>query len=300
MEYVNYLKQAKIYIVTDGTKHELDVSSLSVSQTYTEKTYSTKSLHTRNLVEASVIKKANPANFSFSLPVCAEDQNAFLVPLALTNTTFDLYIVTEANMIKVEHCVFSNCQFIISNRDVLQLSLEGEARRVTIPGLADVGQIPGTLKSPTGPLTYLRVNDFEAVIDLFPTTDLIYSVNAEFQSDISWTEYMTVHDGIAVFSDQNTIYPGNFVVQKHIFAGSIGRYLTRDNYSDALRWNVTSPMHIKAGETINGTFCGFDINLNSCAFTSRVSAGDIFTMSHDWRMNYNPANLLATIQYKTL
>ena len=64
MANYSFLKEAKVYIVYGTTKIQLDISSISFSQTFTEETRSVRTLHNQNNVfEGSVINTANPANF---------------------------------------------------------------------------------------------------------------------------------------------------------------------------------------------------------------------------------------------
>jgi hypothetical protein len=60
MPNYSFLKEAKVYIVYGTTKKQLDISSVSFSQTFTEETRSVKTLHNQNnMFEGSVINTAN-------------------------------------------------------------------------------------------------------------------------------------------------------------------------------------------------------------------------------------------------
>ena len=73
MPSYNFLKEAEVFVVYSGSKHQIDVSSISFSQTFTEKSYSVKTLHNnKNLFDSSVINKANPADFELTFPLLKE------------------------------------------------------------------------------------------------------------------------------------------------------------------------------------------------------------------------------------
>ena len=74
MANYSFKKEAQVFIVSGGNRHKLDVSSINFSQTFAETSYPVKTLHAQtNVFEASVINRANPADFSFNLPALVED-----------------------------------------------------------------------------------------------------------------------------------------------------------------------------------------------------------------------------------
>ena len=69
MPTYNFKQEAEVYIVSGGT-HRIHVTDISFSQTFSEESHSVNTIHSPNdLFEASVINKANVANFSFSVPI---------------------------------------------------------------------------------------------------------------------------------------------------------------------------------------------------------------------------------------
>ena len=72
MPTYNFKQEAEVYVVSGGT-HRIHVTDISFGQTFSEESYSVNTIHSpNNLFEASVINKANPANFSFSVPAIVE------------------------------------------------------------------------------------------------------------------------------------------------------------------------------------------------------------------------------------
>jgi hypothetical protein len=113
------------------------------------------------------------------------------------------------------------------------------------------------------------------------------SINAELQNEIQWTPYTTVQGGIAATSRANAEYPENFTIGKKTFAGSIVRYLCDTNNSLVNDFDETATLRIKAGQTIGGSFFGFDFNMPACSFTNRSTVSDLFTQSYDWILTDN-------------
>ena len=70
MASYNFQKEVKVYVVYSNTKYSIDVSSIDFDQTFAEKSYNQRTLHyQKNLFEASIINKANPATFGFTMPL---------------------------------------------------------------------------------------------------------------------------------------------------------------------------------------------------------------------------------------
>ena len=130
MANYNLKQEAKVYLVFSGTTILLDVEpDINFSQTFTDKTYPQKTLHEQHkLHDASNIKKANPANFSFTVPALDETDFDILHRQLVdfktgTNTlnTFDLYIVfTNGTTYQIETCVITNGTFIIEKLENLR------------------------------------------------------------------------------------------------------------------------------------------------------------------------------------
>ena len=89
MANYSFLKEAKAYIVYGSTKLQLDMSSISFSQTFTEETHSVRTLHNQNNVfEGSAINTANPANFEMTVNLLIEDDLEILFQRLLEYNLF--------------------------------------------------------------------------------------------------------------------------------------------------------------------------------------------------------------------
>ena len=307
MATYNILKEAEVYIVYSGSRYRLDVTSdISFSQTFTDKTYPQKTLHEQHKMhEASNIKKANPANFEFTIP--ALTQNALDVVFNLlvdyktgTNTlnTFDLYIKLPNDVYKLEKCVITNGTFLIEKLENLKLAISGEASKLTRDAtLPTASTNPAVTVVAPGTRTYQQVNYLQLKADNTNLTEGIYKVSVELQNDIEWLKYETVNDALAVTTADNSMYPSDFTLKKRILSGSIGQYVLSNFNNDVQSWKTGVDMVIKAGESATQ---GFQFDLEKCTFTNRNSVADVFTQSYDWKMNDNVANLGDKIKFNAI
>ena len=307
MATYNILKEAEVYIVYSGSRYRLDVTSdISFSQTFTDKTYPQKTLHEQHKMhEASNIKKANPANFEFTIP--ALTQNALDVVFNLlvdyktgTNTlnTFDLYIKLPNDVYKLEKCVITNGTFLIEKLENLKLAISGEASKLTRDAtLPTASTNPAVTVVAPGTRTYQQVNYLQLKADNTNLTEGIYKVSVELQNDIEWLKYETVNDALAVTNSDNSMYPSDFTLKKRILSGSIGQYVLSNFNSDVQSWKTGVDMVIKAGESATQ---GFQFDLEKCTFTNRNSVSEVFTQSYDWKMNDNVANLGDKIKFNAI
>ena len=307
MATYNILKEAEVYIVYSGSRYRLDVTSdISFSQTFTDKTYPQKTLHEQHKMhEASNIKKANPANFEFTIP--ALTQNALDVVFNLlvdyktgTNTlnTFDLYIKLPNDVYKLEKCVITNGTFLIEKLENLKLAISGEASKLTRDAtLPTASTNPAVTVVAPGTRTYQQVNYLQLKADNTNLTEGIYKVSVELQNDIEWLKYETVNDALAVTTADNSMYPSDFTLKKRILSGSIGQYVLSNFNNDVQSWKTGVDMVIKAGESATQ---GFQFDLEKCTFTNRNSVSEVFTQSYDWKMNDNVANLGDKIKFNAI
>ena len=307
MATYNILKEAEVYIVYSGSRYRLDVTSdISFSQTFTDKTYPQKTLHEQHKMhEASNIKKANPANFEFTIP--ALTQNALDVVFNLlvdyktgTNTlnTFDLYIKLPNDVYKLEKCVITNGTFLIEKLENLKLAISGEASKLTRDAtLPTASTDPAVTVVAPGTRTYQQVNYLQLKADNTNLTEGIYQVSVELQNSIEWLRYETVNDALAVTNSDNSMYPSDFTLKKRILSGSIGQYVLSNFNSDVQSWKTGVDMVIKAGESATQ---GFQFDLEKCTFTNRNSVSEVFTQSYDWKMNDNVANLGDKIKFNAI
>ena len=291
MPNYSFLKEAKVYIVYGTTKKQLDISSVSFSQTFTEETRSVKTLHNQNnMFEGSVINTANPANFEITTNLLIEDASKIVFDRLTDTNSFDLYISTESDVFKLEKCVITNGTINIERLRPLSLSISGQASKL-IPG----SSVPSgmTLRTASSSRTYNLNKDLLVSLSGTDISDHLVSVSIELQNDIQWIPYKTVNTAAG------TRYPTQYTVNGKVLAGNITRYLNDDTESNSQSYGTNQSLRIKAGTNIGGLFKGIDFNSNNCSLTQRVEVGTVFTKSSDWRMVQNPASVSGVFTYFT-
>lgn len=294
MPTYNFKQEAQVYVVSGGNRHRIDVTDVSFSQTFSEESYPVKTLHAQNnLFEASVINKANVANFSFSVPALTQADYTILETLLLNASSFDLFVKTEADTFKLETAVITNGSFVIERSRPLSIEIQGEGGKLTRGAT-----LTGTLQSRSVTKNYVI-----PVLDItLNSTSLsnIVGVNMELQNEVEWTPYTTVGAGISATSAATSMFPSTFTLSKKILAGSITQYLTDSNTSNTLQWDTDASLAIKAGNGQSGaSFRGFSFGPATCSFTNRINTGNIFLQNYDWRLVQNPSSLATILKYET-
>ena len=281
---------------------KLEVSpDLSFGQTFTDRTTEVKTLHSQDFFEKSNIKKANPANFQFTIPVFKEDDIAVVHSRLLDCATFDLYISTQQDVFKLQKAVITNGTYEIERSTPLTLAVSGQASKLSKLGSrSSLTSLFSIVQSSTANRTYLMTTEVTNTLNSVDISTETVSINAELQNEIQWTPHTTVQGGIAATSRANAEYPENFTIGKKTFAGSIVRYLCDTNNSLVNDFDETATLRIKAGQTIGGSFFGFDFNMPACSFTNRSTVSDIFTQSYDWKLTDNSQALSTTITYNNI
>ena len=308
MPSYNFKKEAEVFVVYSGSKHRLDISSISFSQTFTEQSYSVKTLHNqKNLFDSSVINKANPANFEFTFPLLKEGDFTTIFNLLVnysgtTNKvrTFDLYISTELDVFKVETAVITNGSFVIERSRPLSLTVSGEASKLSYLGLKSAVTIPGSSVSRSATMSYMIRPELSVTLNSSILSN-IASVSMELQNNIDWNPYTTVHGALNTTSSANSMYPSNFTLKKRILGGTITTYITETKQSGGLAlqsWDSSAPILIKAGEGSGTAFRGVSLTGN-CSFTNRVGSDAVFLQNFDWRLTDNPTDLGNILTYTT-
>jgi len=291
-----------IYDHTTGANTTtLEVSpELTFGQTFTDTTTEVKTLHSQDFFEKSNIKKANPANFQFTIPVFKEDDIAVVHSRLLDCATFDLYISTQQDVFKLQKSVITNGTYEIERSTPLTLAVSGQASKLSKVGENSSYTVPGTVQSSTANRTYLMTTEITNTLNGSDISSETVSIAAELQNDIKWTPHTTVQGGISTTDRSNIQFPENFTIDKKTFSGSIVRYLCDTNNSLVNDFDETATLRIKAGQTIDGSFFGFDFNMPACSFTNRSSVAEVFTQSYDWTLTDNSQALSTTITYNNI
>ena len=295
-----FKKESSVYLVYQGLKYKLEVSpDLTFSQTFTEESSSVKTLHTQNFFERATIKKANPANFAFKIPVFKENDIEVVHDRLLDCNTFDLYISTTEEVFKLEKAVITNGTYEIEKSTPLSLSVSGEASELSRMGPPGSYTIPGTLQSITAGRTYLQSSEIEVSLNAVNISTEVYSLSVELQNEVSWNPNNTIHSSLNTTNATNIIYPLNFTVSKKILAGSVGRYITDSNDTFVQNFDESRSLVIKVGQRIGGTLYGFTFNMPTVSVTNRMTPSEVYTQNYDWRLTSNQA-LTTTITYNNI
>ena len=288
MPTYNFRQEAEVYVVSGGTTHRIHVTDISFGQTFSEESYPVNTIHSPNdLFEASVINKANVANFSFSVPAIVQSNYTILETLLLGASEFDLYIKTQADVYRLRQSVMTNGSFVIERSRPLSLEISGEASQLYkgVTGFTATSLI--TSKSYTIPIV-------DVTIDGGTLTDVV-NITMELQNDVQWIPYTTVNNAVS----STTMYPSGFKISKKILAGSITQYLTDGNSSNTNSFNTNASISIKAGNGLSGSFFrGFSLGPATCSYTNRIDIGNVFLQSYDWRVVEN-TTLSSILNYTT-
>ena len=298
MANYSFLKEAKAYIVYGTTKLQLDMSSISFSQTFTEETHSVRTLHNQNNVfKGSVINKANPANFEMTVNLLLEDDLEILFNRLIDVNSFDLYVSTADDVFKLQTCVITNGTINIERLRPLSLSISGEASKLLTGQATEFAAESITvLRTSASSRTYNLSPDLTVALGETDIHSHLVSMSIELQNEIDWLPWKTVNNALVA---GNTMYPTQFNLKGKILAGNITRYLNSDSKADAGIHGITQSLRIKAGTLISNIFYGIDLNTTNCSFTNRVGVGTAFTQNIDWRMVQNPTSLADVFKYET-
>jgi len=298
MATYNFKNDTKVYIIHNNVRYELDVTEeISFSQTFTDQTYPKRTLHNLNhFFEESNIKKANPANFEFTIPILLEDDLQIVHDLLIDNDTvgghslktFDLYIKSTDVVYVLKDCVITNGTYIIEKLENLKLGIQGQAAKLRRESFVPDALQGYTISSRSGTRNFQKIDHLTLTLGINDLRDSLYRVSVEVQNDIKWSPYETIDDSLNVSTAFNTMYPSNFTLEKRIVSGSISRYVTDANETDSQTWKHDQPIRIRAGHSSPK---GFDINLDSCTFTNRVTVEDVYSQTYDWKFNSNSGDL---------
>jgi hypothetical protein len=300
----NTKRGSKLYIVYNGLRYLLDIyPDLSFSQTFDETAVQVKTLHNQsNMFELASITKANPANFSFTIPLMKEADlkiaHQLLVDYDSTSKevvvkTCDIYVVSDSQTFKLEKCVFENGIYQISRNQIITLSLSGTAKKLS----EFTGALPGALQSRTSTRTYTAPYVLEVTLDNVVQSN-ITTISLEVQNKITWVEYPTLHKSLVVGDASGTIFPEAFVVGSRVLSGSLQQYLTDTNTANMNKWKTGSALRVRTGN--GGGDWILDVNIPSVVYTNRVEVGEFYLQNYDFRMTHNPTSLSSIINYITV
>lgn len=299
----SFLRESKLYIVYGGTRYRIYTSSaVSLNQTFAEDSYSVKTLHDQSkMFEGSTITKANPATFSFEVPLTIEKDESIIIDLLgdLTDgqlKKFDIYVVTTNSTFKLENAIITSAEMDFVPQNPFIVRLEGEGTKLSRAGDENFS-LPGSAQSESSTRTPLIVYPVITADSL--DMNNIISINFALQNDITWTKYTNLHSSLSVTNSSNAMFPSAYTVDKRIASGEIRQYQTDNNITQFDDFSTNTDLTIKAIEVgkATNTTPFFQLQLNPVMYTARLEVSEVFAQSYDFRSLDNTAIGTRITQY---
>jgi hypothetical protein len=306
----SFLKESKLYIEYGTKRYRIYTSSaISFSQTFAEDSYPVKTLHDQSkMFQGSTITKANPASFSFTVPLTAERDESVVMDLITGESTndivpsFTLWVQTGSSTFKMENCVISSAAIAFNPKKQFAAEVEGQGTKLirvgnesyAIPGTHpdsstqsewdDEGssQLPSSTRTPL--LVYPHVTlDSLSMSSILGATILI-------QNNISWLGYETLQQSLA----GNMMFPSAYTVTSRVVSGAITQYQTDNNNEQFETFSTNSAITITGKKASDNTDF-WKLILNPVMYTARMEPNNIYTQSYDYRSLDNGEELNAQI-----
>ena len=281
----SFLRESKLYIVYGENKYRIYTSSaITFNQTFAEESYSVKTLHDQSkMFEGSSITKANPASFSFDVPLTTEKDESIVLTLASDLSSnilnsFDMYVQTGSSTFKLEGAIITSASFDFIPQNQFTMRVEGEGTKLTRAGDEDF-TIPGSAQSESATRTPLLVYPTVTLNDgTSRNMDNILSVNLNIQNETEWTPYETLQDSL----NSTTMFPSAHTVGKRIISGEIRQYQTDTNVGQFDDFSTSTDLTITA-KKVSGDTDFFKIQINPAMYTARINPAEVYTQSYDFR-----------------
>ena len=298
----SFLRESKLYIVHGGNKYRIYTSSaITFNQTFAEDSYSVKTLHDQSkMFEGSIVNKANPASFSFDVPLTIEKDESVITTL-LGNLTdgqlkkFDIYVVTTNSTFKLENAIITSASMDFVPENPFMIRVEGEGTKLSRAGNESYS-LPGSAQSESSTRTPLMV--YPAISADSLNMDNILSVNFQLQNEITWTNYTNLHDSLSVTNSSNAMFPSAYTVEKRIASGEIRQYQTDNNITQFDDFSTNTDLTITA-KNVSGNADFFEVAIHPVMHTARMEVADVFTQSYDFRSLDNTDPVTTQISYST-
>lgn len=289
----NFKRDTKLYVVVSGNRYNIDISQINFSQDIAVITPEKNTIQENILFLKTYADSYKPATFSFKIPAIRENDFQVLFDRVLDYQVFDIYVETKGEIFEITNCVITNTVFSINEDKPLELVISGEAIQVSRVGTPGSYSYPGTYIPRTNSRSYNRITNVDVSFGDIGTIDRITSLSIELQTKIRWLPTDTLED-VCQAGAMTIPYPEEFVVEKRILAGSIASYAIQ-----SIAFNPSTALYILVGQKLGSTTYGFEFDLNSVTYTSRIGSGEIFTHVYDWRLTENPNSLSELITYIT-
>lgn len=291
MTTYNFKKDTKLHVVRNGLRYTLDIyPDISFSQTFNETNVPVKTLHSQyNMFENAVITKANPANFTFTIPMLLEGDMGIVLELLTdydttsdeaTLKTSDLYVESNSEVYKLEKAVFESGTFQIVKNALISLSIAGTARKLR----KYTDGLPGVPQARTATRTFSATTAMMVAI-AGTVQDRITAVSIELKNDVQWMEFATLHNSMGISDVSGTMFPETFFVSSRTLSGTIQQYVTDETNSNVNSWNTNTSINVQVGNL--GSDWTLQFLIPTAVFTNRVEVQDLLIQSYDFRMTSN-------------
>ncbi len=283
----SFLKESKLYIVYGGDRYRIYTSTaINFDQTFAEESYSVKTLHDQSkMFEGSSITKANPASFSFDVPLTIEKDESIVLTLASdlsssnTINSFDMYVQTGSSTFKLEGAVITSASFDFIPENQFTMRVEGEGTKLTRAGNesftipCDSTFAESSTRTPLIVYPTVSLNDGSA-----KDMSHILSVNLTIQNEMEWTPYETLHDSL----NSITMFPSAHTVGNRIISGEIRQYQIDNNVEQFDDFSTNTNLTITA-KNVSDNADFFKITINPAMYTARMQPEEVYTQSYDFR-----------------
>ena len=283
----SFLKESKLYIVYGGNKYRIYTSTaINFDQTFAEESYSVKTLHDQSkMFEGSSITKANPASFSFDVPLTTQKDESIILTLASdlsssnTINSFDMYVQTGSSTFKLEGAIITSASFDFVPQNQFTMRVEGEGTKLTRAGdenftiPCDSTFTESSTRTPLIVYPVVTLNDGSA-----KDMDNILSVNLNIQNETEWTPYETLQDSL----NSTMMFPSAHTVGKRTISGEIRQYQTDNNVAQFDDFSTNTNLTITA-KNVSGDTDFFKIQINPAMYTARMQPEEVYTQSYDFR-----------------
>ena len=286
----SFLRESKLYIVYGsgaGIKYRIYTSTaITFNQTFAEESYSVKTLHDQSkMFEGSNITKANPASFSFDVPLTTQKDESIILTLASdlsssnTINSFDMYVQTGSSTFKLEGAIITSASFDFVPQNQFTMRVEGEGTKLTRAGdenftiPCDSTFTESSTRTPLIVYPVVTLNDGSA-----KDMDNILSVNLNIQNETEWTPYETLQDSL----NSTMMFPSAHTVGKRTISGEIRQYQTDNNVAQFDDFSTNTNLTITA-KNVSGDTDFFKIQINPAMYTARMQPEEVYTQSYDFR-----------------
>ena len=294
----SFLKESKLYIEYGSNKYRIyTTTAISFSQTFAEDSYPVKTLHDQTkMLAGTTVTKANPASFSFTVPLTAEKDESIVMDLLsdLVSTSdsdietqqlksFNMYVQTGSSTFKLESCIIAGASFALNPREQFTVELDGEGVKLSRVGNGSYNL--GTIQSESPTRTPLLVYPVISIDSLDMSS--ILSATLQVQNEIEWTRFETLHESLTVTNSSNVMFPSAYTVKSRIVSGTISQYQTDNNKTQFDDFSTNSNIILKANK-FDGTLF-WQVQMNPAMYTARVQPAEVYTQSYDYRSLDNTA-----------